>query len=118
LDQALKDLDAEEFAVRQAASTTLREVGRPARPVLERALAAGPSAEARRQMEAVLKDISSTTSDGEVLRRRRALRVLEVIGSEQSWRLLEALSKGEDLAEQTQDARAALERLKKGSADR
>jgi WD40 repeat protein len=118
LDKVLKNLDAEDFKVRQAASAALREFGRPARPALERALAAGPPAEARRRLEAVLEDIGSASRDGEVLRRRRALRVLEVIGSEPAQRLLEALSKGEDLAEQTLDARAALERIKKRSPGR
>lgn len=118
LEKALKNLDAEEFSVREAAVATLREVGRPGRPVLERALAAGPSAEVRRRLEEALEFIRSAPFDAEVLRQKRAIRVLELIGSEQARRLLEALSKGQDMAEQTRDARAAMERIKKRSADR
>jgi WD40 repeat protein len=118
LEKALKDLDAEEFTVREAASAALLAVGRPARPALERALAAGPSADVRRRLEEILEHFRSAPLEAEVLRPKRAIRVLEFIGSEQARRLLEALSKGQDAVEQTLHARAAMERIKKRSADR
>jgi hypothetical protein len=116
--QAIKDLDHADFKVREAATATLRQIGQHLRPELERALVKSASAEVRRRLEEVLEEIRTTPLPADMLRQKRAVRLLEWIGTEEAQRLLEVLAKGRDTADQTLDARRALERIKKRSADR
>lgn len=109
--QAIKDLDDADFNVREAATATLRRVGLHLRPELERALAKPSSAEARRRLKDVLEEMGSTPPPSDVLRQKRAVRLLEWIGTAEAQRLLETLAKGRDTADQTLDARAAVRRL-------
>jgi WD40 repeat protein len=56
----ITELDSNAFEVRQRASKGLREAGVVARPVLQQALKAGPSAEKKHQLEGLLKVLQRT----------------------------------------------------------
>jgi RNA polymerase sigma factor (sigma-70 family) len=105
----IADLDSGEFDVRQRAVRELERAAADAEPALLRALAAGPSPEARKRIEALL-EMPRTIRSPDALRQFRAIRVLESIASPEARRLLQTLAGGAD-APMTWEARAALERL-------
>ena len=116
----IKDLDAEEFAVRENASKELKKIGKPAEPLLRKALDGNPSAEVRRRIEELLeaglearpvKNLPPGILDSEPLRTVRAIRVLEQIGTPEARAILEKLAKGDPDARETQEAKGSLERL-------
>lgn len=113
--QLLADLDSERFAVREAASKELEKLGELVEPALRQALAAKPSAEVRRRVEALLAAPRVVLSP-ESLRRIRAIQALERIGSPEGRQVLEALAQGPPAARETRDAKAALDRLARRSA--
>jgi dipeptidyl aminopeptidase/acylaminoacyl peptidase len=106
----IADLDSEQFAVRAAAVKELEKLDDRAAPALREALAGKPSAELRKQVEELLAGLRLVCSP-EVLRRLRAVQVLERIGSPEARRLLEALAKGAPAARETRDAQASRDRL-------
>src|SRR5262249_52497063 len=87
LQRLLADLDGTRFATREAASKELRLLGVEAEPALRQALASHPSVEARRRIEALLAE-SVVVRLPDKVRRLRALRVLERIGTAQARQLL------------------------------
>jgi hypothetical protein len=56
-ERAVADLDAAVFADREAAEAALRKLGRSAKPVLTTALAGKPTAEQKRRLDKLLKDL-------------------------------------------------------------
>jgi hypothetical protein len=112
LASALRDLDAEAFAVRERAARDLEQMGEVAEAALRAVLAGQPSAEVRRRVQQLLEKLEGP----EVLRRDRALEVLEQFGTPEARRLLAALAKGAPEARLTQEAKAALARLAKRPA--
>jgi RNA polymerase sigma factor (sigma-70 family) len=107
----LADLDSDDFAVRQKAAVALEELGESAGPALRRALAAGPSPEVRRRVEALLHKLRKEAPEPERLRELRALEVLEQVGGPEARQALEALAGGMPEARLTREAKAALGRL-------
>ena len=107
----IKDLDSDEFAVRDKAGTELRKLGELAVPALRRALTGGTSAEVRRQATQMI-DASAGIS-GERLRGLRTVEALEHAGTAEARSVLQALSQGASQARLTQEAKAALDRLGK-----
>jgi hypothetical protein len=103
-------LDGEDFAERQKAAMSLRTVGPTAGPALREALAANPSAEVKRQVEALLADLDQARPTGDDLRAVRAVEVLEMIGTAEARELLTALAGGAPGAPATEAARASLAR--------
>jgi WD40 repeat protein len=110
IDAWLRDLDSDDFAVRERATRELERLGEQAVPALERFLTGKPSLEARRRVERVVGKSSDRTR--EHLRRIRALEALERIGNDDARRLLEALAKGATDAWLTREARASLGRMR------
>jgi WD40 repeat protein len=110
LQQLLADLDSNQFKTREIASRELAKMGAFAETALRRRLADQPSGEVRRRIEKLLA-APVPPAAGECLRRLRAVRVLEQLGSEQARSLLTVLADGADGARETQAARAALQRL-------
>jgi RNA polymerase sigma factor (sigma-70 family) len=109
--QLIADLDREQFQVRESAARQLRALGEEAEPLLRDALKGSPSPEARKRIEALLA--GPPTGDvppPEVLRRLRALQVLEQIGTREARQVLDALAGGAPAAPETRAARAALRR--------
>jgi WD40 repeat protein len=109
--QWIADLDAESFAVRNAAFQELRGLEGQTEAELRTALRRSPSPEMRRQLAALLDALKETQPPPEQLRVMRALEVLEQSGSAEARRLLEELAAGAAGARRTQDARGALDRL-------
>ncbi len=110
--QLLTDLDSATFAIREAASQELEQLGDRAKPALRKALQENPSAEVRKRVETLLARPRIVRSS-ETLRCLRAIQVLEVVGSPEARRTLQVLAKGFCAARETQEAMAALDRLAK-----
>jgi hypothetical protein len=77
---------------------------------LRETLSGKPSAEVRKRVEELLAGVRQVRSP-EVLRRLRAVQVLERIGAPEARRLLEALAGGAPAARETRAAKASLARL-------
>jgi hypothetical protein len=107
------DLDSEDFGTRETATKEVARLGVQAEAELQKALAMAPSAEVRNRVEPLLKALEGwVVKDPETLRRIRAVWVLERIGTPEARALLEKVAEGAPAARPTQDARAALMRLK------
>jgi hypothetical protein len=113
--QLIADLDSDKFAVREQASKELEKLGEIVEPALRQALKGQPSPELRRRVETLLA-LPATVRSPEVLRRIRAIQVLERIGSADARHMLENVAKGAPAARESQDALAALQRLKTRSS--
>jgi WD40 repeat protein len=111
INQLLKQLDAHRFAVREAASAELEELGDWAEPAMRRFLASSPSPEARRRGGAVLERRARGTLPPHQLQALRAIEVLQRIGTGDALRVLSTLTKGCPEARVTREARATLRRL-------
>jgi RNA polymerase sigma factor (sigma-70 family) len=111
IEQWIKDLDSDEFAVRDKAGTELRKLGELAVPALRRALTGGTSAEVRRQATQMI-DASAGIS-GERLRGLRAVEALECAGTAEARSLLQALARGAPQARLTLEVKTALDRMYK-----
>jgi WD40 repeat protein len=110
LRQLIADLDSPEFPRREAAAKQLTAFHDQAEPALRAALQAGPSAEQRRRIEAILDSFTAAPS-GEALRHLRAVEVLERIGTPESRQVLQRLAGGLPTARLTREAKAVIDRL-------
>jgi WD40 repeat protein len=108
----LTDLDSGNFAARDAASRALKKIGAPAESFLRAALENKPSLELRRRIELVLTR-SPFVEEAESLRTLRAIQVLEQIGNPEAQGILQTLAQGVVAARETQDAKEAVERLRR-----
>jgi WD40 repeat protein len=111
ITMVIKDLDDEDFAVREKATKELEKLGRAAEAPLRQALAGKPSLEVRRRAERILDALSAPPSSPEALRALRVVEVLELIGDAAAGKALEDLAGGDPDALLTQDAKGALKRL-------
>ena len=116
LEKLLAGLDSKRFPDREKAMVQLEKMGAMAKAALEKALAAGPSLEKRRRLEKLLDKLSAFTLSGEELRTWRALEALEMIGDRAARQVLQHMTTGAPGVWQTEEARAALERLSKRAA--
>jgi len=108
----VRDLDAEEFEAREAASEALAALGDEAAEPLRRALAENPSAELRLRAEALLKRLKEQGPRPKHLRGLRLVQVLEWVGTPAVLPPLEALAAGDADADLTRAAAGAVRRLK------
>ncbi len=109
----IADLDHEQAETRQAASTQLKAMDSAAEPLLREALAANPSGELRARLLELLDSCESPMTDlPDALRTRRAVWVVERIGTAEARSLLATLAQG-PAGRLSRDARASLLRLKK-----
>jgi hypothetical protein len=112
LQRLIADLDADEFATREAATKALAKLGGAAESALRQALAARPSAEARVRLERLLKPLGRDRAlTAEQQRDVWAVRVLEQVGTPEARKLLSVLSKKSPGWWVTQEAKEALRRL-------
>jgi WD40 repeat protein len=109
----LKDLDDEDFAVREQAAKELEKRGEAILPSLRKALAASPSAEARRRLTHLVETAEEGRWSSEGLRALRAIEVLERIGSAEARRALETMAGGAPEGRLSQEAKASLTRLRR-----
>lgn len=112
LDELIRQLDDDEYEVRVRATGELQRYGAAAGPALRRALEGTPSAEVRQRATTLLKNGAAITSS-DVLRTLRAIELLERAASPEARAILEALAGGAEAARETQEARLAIDRLKK-----
>jgi WD40 repeat protein len=89
--QAIADLDARRFQTRKKAQEQLEGWGKVVVPLLEETIRGKPTLEQRRRAEEVLHNLELTDTPPEVLRLRRSLRVLDMIGSIEARKVLEEL---------------------------
>jgi RNA polymerase sigma factor (sigma-70 family) len=106
----VQDLDSDKFAIRQAAGQQLEEMGRAVAPALRRALEGKNSLETRQRLEGLLAKLAATVLSPDVVRRLRAIQVLEQIATPEARQLLRGLAEGPASWEK-QEAQAALDRL-------
>jgi RNA polymerase sigma factor (sigma-70 family) len=114
LARLLRDLDADDFGVREKAAGELAGFDEAAEPVLREALKGQPSAELKRAVEALLAAVREATP--EQVRESRRLELLERLGTPEARELLRKLAKGNPDARLTKEAAAALKRCEDGAA--
>jgi hypothetical protein len=115
--ELVAQLDADEFAAREAASNELLNLGNSARPALQRAMEHPSSEEVRMRTRAILNGpMEAPPMTPEALRAARAIRLLERIGTPKAREVLEKLARGDIASLQTQQAEEALKRF--GAAGR
>jgi WD40 repeat protein len=102
------DLNSRRFAVRARAMRELKALGASAEPALRQALRGKPALEVRQRVESLLKKLAL---DGERVRTRRALEVLERAGTPQAGRVLKSLAAGPPGTWLTRQAQSCLDRL-------
>jgi WD40 repeat protein len=109
--QLVADLNSDKFAVRQKAKAELEGLGDQAEPALREAVAAKLPLESERRVQALLTRLEGWPA--EALRIRRALMVLEYIGTPKARQVLETLARGAPRARLTREAQASLDRVAK-----
>lgn len=110
LAQWIEDLDSDEFATREKASTNLELQGEAAKEALRKALDARPSLEKRSRIVSLLSKLDPSQAPRR-LQALRAVEVLEYIATPQAREVLKMLGKGAPEARLTLEANASLERL-------
>jgi RNA polymerase sigma factor (sigma-70 family) len=111
LAEAVRDLDSEQFAVRQRATQELERLGPMAEPGLRKVVAGQPSAEVLRRVNQLLARLEGP----ERLRSLRAVEVLEFIETADARALVTTWAAGVADAPLTKEAAATLDRLRKRS---
>jgi hypothetical protein len=111
LGRILRNLDAEEFRRREAASRELNRLGAPAVARVKAWLAEGTSAEVKKRLEAFLAEHDRAELPAAELRALRAVAVLEAAATPAALELLGDLAGGEPTARLTREAAAALRRV-------
>jgi hypothetical protein len=106
----LAQLDAQEFEVRQKAAGELLKMDEGIVPALDKALALKPSPEVAKRLDDLRAQLVGIVLQGERLRAYRAVEVLELIGTPEARKVLQALADGAPEALVTRSAQAALKR--------
>jgi WD40 repeat protein len=111
----IAELDSDDFATRQRARKELEEHLETILEPLRSALRDKPSLEVRRRLELILDSarVCQRPLFGELLRSVRAVEVLEHIGTSEAQSVLKKLTAGAAGARLTEDAAAALVRLRR-----
>jgi RNA polymerase sigma factor (sigma-70 family) len=104
----LANLDDDDFAVRERASTALARLGTFAEPYYREILHGRPSPEVRRRIARLQELAGEPCLEPDLLREARAVEALEHIDSAAARRLLVKLAGGLTQAPLTREARAAL----------
>jgi WD40 repeat protein len=108
----IDDLDNDDFQTRERALRELDQLGEAVVDKLRKALQAGPSLEQVRRIRKLLGQLAGPVPSKEQLRAVRAVSILEHIGGAQAQKVLTRLAAGAAGARLTEEARAALERMK------
>ena len=106
------DLDSGNFKARELAMRELKLLGERAEAVLKNRLAGNPTVEARRRIQNLLEAMAPAPATAQELQAIRGVEILERIATPEARAWLAALSKGDPLARGTQEAAAALKRMK------
>jgi hypothetical protein len=120
IEQYVKDLNDNKFAIRERATAALGSYGRWIEGVLREASKKPPSDEVRRRLERLLKALegkAAVTLDQERLRARRVIEILEQVATPPARELLTSMAREAAEADLRDAAAGALERLKRTKAD-
>jgi hypothetical protein len=109
----INDLDSGTFEVREKASQELEQFGEAVVDALRKAKKGDVSVEQARRIEFLLAEFAGPVPGPEQLRATRAVAALEQIGSPEAEKVLARLAAGAEGARLTEEAKAALERLKR-----
>ncbi len=113
----ITDLDSDRFETRSKAAMELEKLEEQAEPALRRTLQGqAPSLELRLRINGLLKRLEGPITSTDMLRRLRAVEVLEHIGTPEARHVLRTLAEGAPGAALTREAKAAIERRTRGSA--
>jgi RNA polymerase sigma factor (sigma-70 family) len=112
----VSDLDSEQFAVREAATTDLEKLGTAAELSLRKVFASRPSLEVHDRVKRLLQKLEGAAQSAERLRTSRALQALEHMGDPEARRVLARLAGGAAEVWQTREAKAALQRVDRRKA--
>ena len=111
VEQFIRDLASDNFAVRNQANRELESLGTLVEPALQKALSRKLPLEAQRRMERLLSLLASTVTSPKTLRELRAVETLEIIGTREAKKLLHRLAQGAPLARLSREAKESLDRL-------
>jgi hypothetical protein len=106
----IRQLDSEEFAIREEASRQLEKQGLAAAAALRRALAADPAPEVRRRIKELLEKLDPSRSPT-MLRVLRSLSALEMVGTPEARQLVEELARRDAGGWLEEEAKESLGRL-------
>lgn len=109
----LRDLDDDNFKVRETAFKELQKLGPQIEPELRKTLAEKHPVEVQLRLEQLLAKLADPSASPERMRWLRATHVLEQAGTPEARQLLEKLAGGAAGAVETEDARRTLKRLGK-----
>jgi len=111
LDRLIRNLDDDEFSVRENAEKELEKLDEAAGPALRKAQANPPSLEARRRLEGLVTKLDTREISPERLQALRALRVLEELHTPETREHLKQLAGGAPDNVLTREAATVLARL-------
>jgi hypothetical protein len=111
VQKLIADLDSDNFGTRQKALLKLELLHEGAEPALQAALTGKLGVEGHLRVQRLLKKIRQPMANARLVQARRALEVLERIGTQEAKQLLQTLAKGDSQARLTQEAQACLRRL-------
>jgi hypothetical protein len=111
VERLLRELDSDQFSLREKAVQELEKLVELAEPALHKALAGQPTIELRRRIERLLEKLNVSGVSPERLQALRAVEVLERIGSQDARALVERLAQGAPQAWLTEEASAAVRRF-------
>jgi WD40 repeat protein len=116
--ERIRDLNSDQFAVRESAMKELKGFGLIVKPLLLRAARDPASPEAGRRLHELLDFFASRRLTPDELRESRAVQALELAGTKEARQVLTEWAGGAANAFLTEDARSALHRLQNtGSQD-
>jgi WD40 repeat protein len=113
LQRWIKDLESDQFSVRQKATQELEKLGRTAEAALRKVPIDKLSLEGQQRVKQLLARLAKRAPSSWELQQMRGAAALEYIGSADARSILERLAKGREDAPLTQDALATLDRLAK-----
>jgi WD40 repeat protein len=111
----IADLDSDAFVVREKAQAELQSLGRDAEPALRNVLKGKPSLEQHKRLTQILEKLEKQFVSGATQRGLWVIEVLEQQATPEARQLLEVLAKGAAGAWVTEEAKATLGRIGKGT---
>jgi WD40 repeat protein len=113
LGKLFTDLNSTKPEERERALGELEELGELARGELQKRLAAKPSRDIRQRLEKLLAKLDGPVTSPELLQMFGAIEALGKMGTPEALAILEAMAQGAPGHRVTEDARAAVKRLKR-----
>jgi WD40 repeat protein len=112
LDKLFTDLGSSKPEEQERANGELEKLGEQARAEVQKRLTGNPSPELRKRLEELLARLDGPVTSPELLQMFGAIEALGKMGTPEALQVLEAMAQGAPGHRVTEDARAALKRLK------